>query len=225
MRPGHHRRQQEEEQRKREAEEEERRRAQEEALQQQQAAFQPAMGFIPPYTGGPRPRGPIRPMGPGVRHQPYPTSRPQRFIGSPSHPGLSNTVKSEPQDESSNQSNDAQSENSFQGQDGDNAANVSVKLEDLNDSDIDELEITGVEPGQPVPQSQQGWDPNVSMAMGYDSSGATGSQADMAGQQGYSKCLVLPCTTFTIFDIIVVNMKLSAEYLTVLQLMLAKPGR
>jgi len=169
------------------------------------------MGFIPPYTGGPRPRGPIRPVGLGVRHQPYSTSRPQRPIRSPSYPGLSSPVKSEPLDEFSNQSNDAPSDTlSVSGQNGDNAASVSVKLEELNDSDIDELEITGVEPGQPMPQSQQDWDPNVSMAMGYDTSGATGSQADMAGQQGYSKCLVLPCPAFTIFNIIEVNMKLSA---------------
>lgn len=65
--------------------------------------------------------------------------------------------------------------------------NISVKLESpVDDSEMD-LEITGVELGsrQPVqePMSSQDWMANVQNVM----QGATGSPADMAGQQGYSK--------------------------------------
>ncbi|XP_060590043.1 zinc finger protein ZIC 3-like isoform X8 [Ruditapes philippinarum] len=60
--------------------------------------------------------------------------------------------------------------------------NVSVKLEALTENEMD-LEITGVEPGRPmVPQDN--WDPNVSMGMNYDPTGATGNQGDMSAQ-GY----------------------------------------
>ncbi|XP_060590017.1 early growth response factor homolog 1-like isoform X5 [Ruditapes philippinarum] len=62
--------------------------------------------------------------------------------------------------------------------------NVSVKLEALTENEMD-LEITGVEPGRPmVPQDN--WDPNVSMGMNYDPTGATGNQGDMSAQ-GYSQ--------------------------------------
>ncbi|XP_060589994.1 zinc finger and SCAN domain-containing protein 2-like isoform X2 [Ruditapes philippinarum] len=61
--------------------------------------------------------------------------------------------------------------------------NVSVKLEALTENEMD-LEITGVEPGRPmVPQDN--WDPNVSMGMNYDPTGATGNQGDMSAQ-GYN---------------------------------------
>jgi hypothetical protein len=63
-------------------------------------------------------------------------------------------------------------------------ANVSVKVEAISESDM-ELEITGVEPGRPLPQDT--WDPNMSMGMNFDpSQGAAGNQADMTGP-GYSK--------------------------------------
>ncbi|XP_060590056.1 zinc finger E-box-binding homeobox 2-like isoform X10 [Ruditapes philippinarum] len=65
--------------------------------------------------------------------------------------------------------------------------NVSVKLEALTENEMD-LEITGVEPGRPmVPQDN--WDPNVSMGMNYDPTGATGNQGDMSAQ-GYSGCSI-----------------------------------
>jgi hypothetical protein len=75
--------------------------------------------------------------------------------------------------------------------------NVSVKLEALTENEM-ELEITGVEPGRPmVPQDN--WDPNVSMGMNYDPTGATGNPGDMTAQ-GYSKCyflsLFLDCVSF-----------------------------
>ncbi|KAL4217831.1 hypothetical protein ACF0H5_022570 [Mactra antiquata] len=61
--------------------------------------------------------------------------------------------------------------------------NITVKLEALTESEM-ELEITGVEPGRPqVPQDS--WDPNVSMGMSFDPTGATGSQGDLS-QQGYN---------------------------------------
>ncbi|XP_045180270.1 zinc finger and BTB domain-containing protein 22-like isoform X10 [Mercenaria mercenaria] len=60
--------------------------------------------------------------------------------------------------------------------------NVSVKLEALTENEM-ELEITGVEPGRPV-MPQDNWDPNVSMGMNFDPTGATGNQGDMTAQ-GY----------------------------------------
>ncbi|XP_052763118.1 zinc finger and BTB domain-containing protein 7B-like isoform X6 [Mya arenaria] len=61
--------------------------------------------------------------------------------------------------------------------------NVTIKQEILQGEE--DLEITGVEPGMPIPTSQA-WDPNAAMGMNFDPSGATGSQADLAAQQGYS---------------------------------------
>ncbi|XP_052763121.1 B-cell CLL/lymphoma 6 member B protein-like isoform X9 [Mya arenaria] len=60
--------------------------------------------------------------------------------------------------------------------------NVTIKQEILQGEE--DLEITGVEPGMPIPTSQA-WDPNAAMGMNFDPSGATGSQADLAAQQGY----------------------------------------
>ncbi|XP_045181736.2 myoneurin-like isoform X5 [Mercenaria mercenaria] len=61
--------------------------------------------------------------------------------------------------------------------------NVSVKLEALTENEM-ELEITGVEPGRPV-VPQDNWDPNVSMGMNFDPTGATGNQGDLTAQ-GYN---------------------------------------
>ncbi|XP_060589050.1 uncharacterized protein LOC132744373 isoform X5 [Ruditapes philippinarum] len=64
--------------------------------------------------------------------------------------------------------------------------NISVKLEAFGDSEMD-LEITGVELGQNTltqeQMSSQEWMANVQNVM----QGASGSSADMAGQQGYSE--------------------------------------
>ncbi|XP_052764942.1 zinc finger and BTB domain-containing protein 49-like isoform X14 [Mya arenaria] len=69
---------------------------------------------------------------------------------------------------------------------GSGGPNVSVKLETGAGSD-DGLEITGVEPGQPVIPSQQDWDPNAAMGMNFDPGAGTSSPGDsLAGQQGYS---------------------------------------
>ncbi|XP_060589060.1 sal-like protein 1 isoform X3 [Ruditapes philippinarum] len=63
--------------------------------------------------------------------------------------------------------------------------NISVKLEAFGDSEMD-LEITGVELGQNTltqeQMSSQEWMANVQNVM----QGASGSSADMAGQQGYT---------------------------------------
>ncbi|XP_060589061.1 uncharacterized protein LOC132744376 isoform X4 [Ruditapes philippinarum] len=63
--------------------------------------------------------------------------------------------------------------------------NISVKLEAFGDSEMD-LEITGVELGQNTltqeQMSSQEWMANVQNVM----QGASGSSADMAGQQGYN---------------------------------------
>ncbi|XP_052764951.1 zinc finger and BTB domain-containing protein 49-like isoform X23 [Mya arenaria] len=70
---------------------------------------------------------------------------------------------------------------------GSGGPNVSVKLETGAGSD-DGLEITGVEPGQPVIPSQQDWDPNAAMGMNFDPGAGTSSPGDsLAGQQGYSR--------------------------------------
>lgn len=61
---------------------------------------------------------------------------------------------------------------------------VSVKLEAITENEM-ELEITGVEPGRPI-VSQDNWDPNISMGMNFDPTGATGNIGDLASS-GYSK--------------------------------------
>ena len=66
--------------------------------------------------------------------------------------------------------------------------NVNIKVEAVADSD--DLEITGVEPGQ-MAQPDYGMMPNLQSQMGYDpslSSGAQGSVGDPSSQ-GYSKSL------------------------------------
>lgn len=66
---------------------------------------------------------------------------------------------------------------------------VDVKLESLEESELDDLEITGVEPGQSPYGGQDSWDPSGSMT--FDPTGATGSSLDVSGSQagGYSKCI------------------------------------
>ncbi|XP_052764330.1 zinc finger and SCAN domain-containing protein 22-like isoform X4 [Mya arenaria] len=67
--------------------------------------------------------------------------------------------------------------------------NQTVKLETLTESQMDELEITGVTPGRQIPSAQD-WDSNVgaNISLEYDpsASGATGSQADLEAQQAFS---------------------------------------
>ncbi|XP_052260336.1 histone-lysine N-methyltransferase MECOM-like isoform X5 [Dreissena polymorpha] len=241
----HHKRKQEQEQRDRE---EEMRKAQEAAaaslaLQQQQAQSIQSMGNMPGSMGYMPPRGPMprfqatarsprqqfRSPGGGLRHQPYPVTRPIRAAASPVRSPMKSpakldgqTIKLEPDDETSNQSatsqpsspsshqnlksepgtDDANSESSSshneQNQEGlslgadlsslvsgDNSEHdpdVSVKLEAISEAEMD-LEITGVEPGRPM--QPQDWGANA-MGMNFDPTGATGSQADMTGQQGYN---------------------------------------
>ncbi|XP_052260411.1 zinc finger and SCAN domain-containing protein 10-like isoform X12 [Dreissena polymorpha] len=242
----HHKRKQEQEQRDRE---EEIRKAQEAeaaslALQQQQALSIQSMGNMPGSMGYMPPRGPMprfqatalsprqqfRPPGGGLRHQPYPVTRPIRAAASPVRSPMKSpakldgqTIKLEPDDETSNQSatsqpsspslhqnmksepgtDDANSESSSshkeQNQEGlslgadlsslvsgDNSEHdpdVSVKLEAISEAEMD-LEITGVEPGRPM--QPQDWGANDSVGANFDPTGATGSQADMTGQQGYN---------------------------------------
>ncbi|XP_052260402.1 zinc finger protein egl-43-like isoform X3 [Dreissena polymorpha] len=243
----HHKRKQEQEQRDRE---EEIRKAQEAeaaslALQQQQALSIQSMGNMPGSMGYMPPRGPMprfqatalsprqqfRPPGGGLRHQPYPVTRPIRAAASPVRSPMKSpakldgqTIKLEPDDETSNQSatsqpsspslhqnmksepgtDDANSESSSshkeQNQEGlslgadlsslvsgDNSEHdpdVSVKLEAISEAEMD-LEITGVEPGRPM--QPQDWGANDSVGANFDPTGATGSQADMTGQQGYTE--------------------------------------
>ncbi|XP_052764335.1 sal-like protein 4 isoform X9 [Mya arenaria] len=68
--------------------------------------------------------------------------------------------------------------------------NQTVKLETLTESQMDELEITGVTPGRQIPSAQD-WDSNVgaNISLEYDpsASGATGSQADLEAQQAFNQ--------------------------------------
>ncbi|XP_045181742.1 myoneurin-like isoform X11 [Mercenaria mercenaria] len=73
--------------------------------------------------------------------------------------------------------------------------NVSVKLEALTENEM-ELEITGVEPGRPV-VPQDNWDPNVSMGMNFDPTGATGNQGDLTAQ-GYN--VFIPAETYSTME-------------------------
>ncbi|XP_052764334.1 zinc finger protein with KRAB and SCAN domains 1-like isoform X8 [Mya arenaria] len=70
--------------------------------------------------------------------------------------------------------------------------NQTVKLETLTESQMDELEITGVTPGRQIPSAQD-WDSNVgaNISLEYDpsASGATGSQADLEAQQAFSSSI------------------------------------
>ena len=67
---------------------------------------------------------------------------------------------------------------------------VSVKVEAITKSELDDLEITGVEPGQ-MAQPDYGMMPNL-QGIGFDPAIAGGAQGDMAEQatQGYSKSLL-----------------------------------
>ena len=67
-------------------------------------------------------------------------------------------------------------------------SNVNIKVEAITESELDDLEITGVEPGQ-MAQPDYGLMPNLQTRMGYDPSMSGGAQVDMMGQssQGYSK--------------------------------------
>ncbi|XP_052764282.1 transcriptional regulator ovo-like isoform X5 [Mya arenaria] len=233
----HHKRKQEQEQKERE---EVIRKAEAEALQQQQA-FQQSMGYMSPRATMPRmvqrsPRQQFRPPGGGVRHQPYPVTRPIRASATAIRSSAKvdgQVIKSEPDNDASNQSagdnlgssqpaspsqtsaqagaDDSESSSSTipnepgqeglslgadlsglvsgdgMEQSGDGEQDVSVKLERLTESEMDELEITGVEPGRPMPSAQD-WNATMS-GMGFDpsASGATGSPGDLAAQQGYRR--------------------------------------
>ncbi|XP_052764278.1 sal-like protein 3 isoform X2 [Mya arenaria] len=238
----HHKRKQEQEQKERE---EVIRKAEAEALQQQQA-FQQSMGYMSPRATMPRmvqrsPRQQFRPPGGGVRHQPYPVTRPIRASATAIRSSAKvdgQVIKSEPDNDASNQSagdnlgssqpaspsqtsaqagaDDSESSSSTipnepgqeglslgadlsglvsgdgMEQSGDGEQDVSVKLERLTESEMDELEITGVEPGRPMPSAQD-WNATMS-GMGFDpsASGATGSPGDLAAQQGYSSKPAMP---------------------------------
>ena len=81
-------------------------------------------------------------------------------------------------------SGDQQDPSTSAGQSSEVDPDVSVKVEAISESDM-ELEITGVEPGRASISSQDtSWAQDTSI--GYDA-GATGSQADLQSQEGYSK--------------------------------------
>ncbi|XP_052251448.1 Krueppel-like factor 15 isoform X7 [Dreissena polymorpha] len=211
----HHRRKQleKEQEQEREREKLQAQIAQAQAQAQMQAQMQASMrpgprrGAHGPYFPGPRQATP--------RHQPYPLSRPRGSSGDfntsnsqdqtmpgQSMPGVSpfrhNKVKQETAEGQSGGENPA-SDNEQSNSSGSNLLNegvvsvgdnlnmsgVSVKTEA---GDSEDLEITGVELGMGS-QSQEGWDPSVSMATGmnFDPGSATEGGGEMASQSGYSK--------------------------------------
>ncbi|XP_052251445.1 zinc finger protein 180-like isoform X4 [Dreissena polymorpha] len=210
----HHRRKQleKEQEQEREREKLQAQIAQAQAQAQMQAQMQASMrpgprrGAHGPYFPGPRQATP--------RHQPYPLSRPRGSSGDfntsnsqdqtmpgQSMPGVSpfrhNKVKQETAEGQSGGENPA-SDNEQSNSSGSNLLNegvvsvgdnlnmsgVSVKTEA---GDSEDLEITGVELGMGS-QSQEGWDPSVSMATGmnFDPGSATEGGGEMASQSGYS---------------------------------------
>ncbi|XP_052251449.1 zinc finger and SCAN domain-containing protein 21-like isoform X8 [Dreissena polymorpha] len=209
----HHRRKQleKEQEQEREREKLQAQIAQAQAQAQMQAQMQASMrpgprrGAHGPYFPGPRQATP--------RHQPYPLSRPRGSSGDfntsnsqdqtmpgQSMPGVSpfrhNKVKQETAEGQSGGENPA-SDNEQSNSSGSNLLNegvvsvgdnlnmsgVSVKTEA---GDSEDLEITGVELGMGS-QSQEGWDPSVSMATGmnFDPGSATEGGGEMASQSGY----------------------------------------
>ncbi|XP_052251443.1 zinc finger and SCAN domain-containing protein 21-like isoform X3 [Dreissena polymorpha] len=210
----HHRRKQleKEQEQEREREKLQAQIAQAQAQAQMQAQMQASMrpgprrGAHGPYFPGPRQATP--------RHQPYPLSRPRGSSGDfntsnsqdqtmpgQSMPGVSpfrhNKVKQETAEGQSGGENPA-SDNEQSNSSGSNLLNegvvsvgdnlnmsgVSVKTEA---GDSEDLEITGVELGMGS-QSQEGWDPSVSMATGmnFDPGSATEGGGEMASQSGYN---------------------------------------
>ena len=70
--------------------------------------------------------------------------------------------------------------------------NVNIKVEAVTESELDDLEITGVEPGQ-MPQSDN-WMPD--MDYGPSTSGAQGDMSGAQGGAGYSKWKLSPLIYF-----------------------------
>ncbi|XP_052764599.1 zinc finger protein 572-like isoform X2 [Mya arenaria] len=190
----------------RKQEEKERKDAEEETARMQQAPI----SHYPSPRGSPR--GAYRARAPrftslrfyGVRHEPYPVSQPRRYsAGSEGQGGVANTyessepsgnMKTEPLDPNSSETDNVSSHSDQEqlpvnsglnpsGLGASVSGNVNVKLEESQESE-EELEITGVEPGQIVPNDVL-WDPSHSVGMALEQMGATGSPGDMANQQKY----------------------------------------
>ncbi|XP_053382898.1 zinc finger and BTB domain-containing protein 17-like isoform X4 [Mercenaria mercenaria] len=131
-------------------------------------------------------------LGPGS-FQPGAVSTPQETMENipmktePSYDNQTEINKDEENTNSSTGTNEQSESRTGENQDNIDSDPNSVKVEAISESEF-ELEITGVEPGRPA-LPPDNWVPdNVSMGMNFDpSQGAAGSQADMAGQQGYSK--------------------------------------
>ena len=70
--------------------------------------------------------------------------------------------------------------------------NVNIKVEAVTESELDDLEITGVEPGQ-MPQSDN-WMPD--MDYGPSTSGAQGDMSGAQGGAGYSKWKLSPFSIY-----------------------------
>ncbi|XP_052764603.1 zinc finger protein 768-like isoform X5 [Mya arenaria] len=191
----------------RKQEEKERKDAEEETARMQQAPI----SHYPSPRGSPR--GAYRARAPrftslrfyGVRHEPYPVSQPRRYsAGSEGQGGVANTyessepsgnMKTEPLDPNSSETDNVSSHSDQEqlpvnsglnpsGLGASVSGNVNVKLEESQESE-EELEITGVEPGQIVPNDVL-WDPSHSVGMALEQMGATGSPGDMANQQKYN---------------------------------------
>ncbi|XP_053382900.1 zinc finger and SCAN domain-containing protein 5B-like isoform X6 [Mercenaria mercenaria] len=135
-------------------------------------------------------------LGPGS-FQPGAVSTPQETMENipmktePSYDNQTEINKDEENTNSSTGTNEQSESRTGENQDNIDSDPNSVKVEAISESEF-ELEITGVEPGRPA-LPPDNWVPdNVSMGMNFDpSQGAAGSQADMAGQQGYREIQLL----------------------------------
>lgn len=126
---------------------------------------------------------------------PHPATTTLNQSASPSFMAMpgdqSNNIKQENVDsanfdpEHSNSSSSVANENSGGNSTVQGDTEVTSIKQELTDSELD-LEITGVELGAPI-SSQENWASNIAMGMTMDQSGAMGSQADMSGQEGFSK--------------------------------------
>jgi hypothetical protein len=142
-------------------------------------------------------------MTPGASFQPGAISTPQETLENmamktePADDSQSEMNRDDDNTNSSTGTNEQSESRTGDGQGGIDSDPNSVKVEAISESEF-ELEITGVEPGRPA-MPPENWVPDVNMGMNFDpSQGAAGSQADMSGQQGYSKCNFLNMYILTI---------------------------
>ena len=157
---------------------------------------------------------------PGASFQPGAISTPQESLENivmktePCEDNESDMNKDEDNTNSSTGTNEQSESRTGDGQGGIDSDPNSVKVEAISESEF-ELEITGVEPGRPA-MPPENWVPDVSMGMNFDpSQGAAGTQADISGQQGYSKCILPNIYFLTISKVLSSFVCLSTKLLSI----------